>query len=157
MTNDIDAAEVVEGLWVGSCPRSPEFVSALRDEIGATGLLSLQTDEDLRNLGLSWSLMWGFLMRQGIAVKRVAIEDFDDKALAAGLPEAVEALHELRSAGHVTYVHCTAGLNRSPTVVIAYLIEHGGLEASEAWDLVHERRQVMPLRKALDRWLRKRR
>jgi protein-tyrosine phosphatase len=44
-------------------------------------------------------------------------------------------------------------MNRSPTVAIAYLIEHGELDPKAAWDHVHAQRQVMPLRGALQAWL----
>ena len=37
------------------------------------------------------------------------------------LRAAVGVLDGLLRAGHVVYVHCNAGINRSPTVAVAYL------------------------------------
>ena len=60
----------------------------------------------------------------------------------------------MRAAGRTVYVHCSIGINRSPTVVIAWLVRHGGLSLDEAWQLVRERRpQVMPNHLALTAWL----
>jgi protein-tyrosine phosphatase len=156
MAPGIDADEVAERLWIGSCPGTPEIVQTLGEVVGVTGLVSLQTDDDLRSLGLSWSLLSGLLTRAGIAAERVPIEDFDEEALVGALPDAIDAVHRMISAGRTTYLHCTAGLNRSPTVAIGYLIEHGGLTRAEAWRRVHERRRVMPLTEALDLWLARR-
>jgi len=153
MARQADADEIAQGLWFGSCPRSPEDILALR-QLGITGLVSLQTDGDLGSIGLSWQLLWKFLMQQGITPNRVPIEDFNERALRNGLEAAVSAVHDFRTAGHVTYVHCTAGINRAPTVAIAYLIAHGGLDLEEAWARAQEvRPQVAPLRAPLQAWL----
>jgi protein-tyrosine phosphatase len=144
--------EVAEGLWVGPCPDSPEKVLALRQR-GINGLVSVQTDGDLGELGMSWALMWKFLMASGISCTRVPIQDFDDGALAKGLSQAVQAVHGLRGGGRITYLHCTAGINRSPTVAIGYLHRHTGLALDIAWDHVVERRPSAPNRRALDQWL----
>ena len=156
MDRAIDADLVAEGLWVGAYPGSPEAVASLVDEMGVTALVSLQTDGDLRGLGLSWDLVWRFLMGRGLKVARVPIEDFDEAALSRGIDDAVAAVHGYRRGGHVTYLHCTAGLNRSPTVAIAYLVEHEGMALEAAWSQVLERRRAMPLRRSLESWTKKR-
>lgn len=143
--------EVATGLWVGPCPDSPERIRSLRER-SITGLVSVQTDEDLTDIGMSWPLLWRFLMAQGISAQRLPIVDFDERALTRGLPDAVAAVHEMRNGGHVTYLHCTAGINRSPTVAIAYLVQHHGLDLDTAWRQVTERRPSVPNRFALDRW-----
>ncbi len=153
MAREADAGEIAKDLWIGSCPRSPEDIMALR-QLGVSGLVSLQTDEDLRTIGLSWDLLWKFLMQQGITPNRVPIVDFNERALRQGLEAAVTAVHSFHSAGKVTYVHCTAGINRAPTVAIAYLVVHGGLDVEEAWSRAQEvRPQVAPLRAPLMSWL----
>jgi protein-tyrosine phosphatase len=143
--------EVGEGLWVGPCPDSPDKIRALGQR-GITGLVSVQTDGDLGSLGMSWPLLWRFLMAQQIASTRHPIEDFDDLSLVRGLPDAVAAVQDMRGAGRVTYLHCTAGVNRSPTVAIAWLVQHQGQSLDSAWDQVNSRRPVMPNRAALERW-----
>ena len=85
--------------------------------------------------------------------QRVIITDFDDRSLLDGLDEAVGAVNDMISSGHATYLHCTAGVNRSPTTAIAWLVRHGGLPLDAAWDQVTSRRRCMPNRKVLQEWL----
>ncbi|MFZ4577034.1 MAG: dual specificity protein phosphatase family protein [Myxococcota bacterium] len=146
-----DFNEVDSGLWVGPCPSSPQRIQQLR-KAGIDGLVSLQTDDDLMGMDLDWNLLWRFMMGQGIAARRQPITDFDDRALIQGLPAAIVAIAELRAAGRVTYVHCSAGVNRSPTVAIGYLMQHNGLSLDQAWQQVTTRRPCDPNRAALERW-----
>lgn len=145
--------EVAPGLWVGPCPSSPELIQRLNRELSITGLVSVQTDGDIKSLGLTWKLLWRFLLTNNINVARVPIEDFNDKALTAGLSEAVDAVNNLMNAGHITYLHCTAGVNRSPTVAIAWLVRDKGMTLDDAWRQVVSRRQSAPNRPVLDRWV----
>lgn len=149
-----DIHEIQPGLWLGPCPRSPEFIRALREDYGIDGLVSVQTDHDLQAMGLSWAVLWRVLMARDVAATRVPVVDFDDDSLRNGLTDAVQAVQSMRAAGRTTYVHCSIGVNRSPTVVIAWLVKHGGLSLEQAWQLVKERRpQVMPNHLALTAWL----
>jgi len=56
-----------------------------------------------------------------MAYRNVPVTDFDSANLRRKLPECVVALNQMLHAGHSVYVHCTAGVSRSPTVVAAYL------------------------------------
>lgn len=149
----IDA--ITERLWLGPCPRTPEFIRALREDFGIDGLVSVQSDDDLRSMGLDWPLMWRFLMARDIAATRVPITDFDDVSLGSALAEAVAAVQSLHSAGRVTYLHCSIGVHRSSTVAVAWLVRHRGFELEDAIELVLQRRpQVQPNLRVLERWLR---
>jgi protein-tyrosine phosphatase len=57
----------------------------------------------------------------GIDIRRIPVRDFDLAALRKGLPACVEELKELLNDGNTVYVHCSAGMNRSPSVVVSYL------------------------------------
>jgi protein-tyrosine phosphatase len=147
-------AEVADGVWLGPMPDSVEFVRSLRYECGVTGVVSVQTDFDLRAMGTNWPAMVALLRSGDVAeAVRVPITDFDEQALAGSLQAAVDAVRRMRGAGHETYVHCTAGLNRSPTVAIGYLVADLGMSLEQAWSEVASRRRVLPIRGALDRWL----
>ena len=68
-----------------------------------------------------------------------------------GTPPTVEQLargakfiHEQTSAGRPVYVHCAAGLGRSPTQVIAYLMTRG-YHTPDAIDFVEARRPFITL------------
>lgn len=68
----------------------------------------------------------------GIEVRRVPILDFNDDDLRNKLPEAVRVLSELVNVKHDVIVHCNAGANRSPSVVIAWLSWELGWKLDEA-------------------------
>lgn len=148
---DID--EVADGLWVGPCPKTPEFIRHLAAEVGVRSLVSVQTDADLTSIGMSWPLMWDFLMRSGINPTRVAIVDFNDDALRNGLEKAVASVQNAKKSGKIVYLHCTAGVNRSPSVAIGWMVLHGGFDLDTAWAQVTNRRRVVPNRRAIEGWL----
>jgi protein-tyrosine phosphatase len=56
------------------------------------------------------------------------------------LPRAVAELAALRAQGHRIYVHCTAGLGRSPLTVLAYLVLVEGYSPERAIRLIHAAR-----------------
>ena len=147
-------AEIADGVWLGPMPDSIDFVESLCLECGVSGVVTVQTDVDLLSLGVTWNEMASLLRRGGVTeAVRVPITDFDEQTLAALLPPAIDAVHGLRAAGRGTYVHCTAGLNRSPTVAIGYLVAYHGMSLERAWTTVSSRRRVLPLRGALERWI----
>jgi len=51
---------------------------------------------------------------------------------------------EQRPKKHGIYVHCSAGMNRSPSTVVAYLHWVGGMTLDEAVDVVMQRRFCDP-------------
>ena len=48
--------------------------------------------------------------------------------------------------GHTVYVHCNAGINRSPSTVVAYLHWIEGMGLDEALDYVISQRPCDPYR-----------
>lgn len=116
----MDLDEILPELFIGACPEGPEGIGLLKQQ-GITAVLNLQTDEDLLCHDLDWPQLQDFYLAAGVTVRRVAVRDFDDDDLRRKLPECTRALDELLAERHVVYVHCSAGVNRSPCVVICYL------------------------------------
>jgi len=57
-----------------------------------------------------------------IELRRIPIPDFDRHVLGMHLPQAVEELEDaLAPSSGKVYVHCTAGINRGPTLAAAIL------------------------------------
>jgi len=135
--------EIIPGLFVGPCPRTEGDVERLA-AAGISAVLSLQTDEDLAEHQLDWPALSGTYRRREIEICRVPIRDFDPEALREHLPEAVAALQRLREAGHRVYVHCTAGMGRSPSVVVAFLHWVRDWDLEEAAEHVIQRRWCEP-------------
>jgi len=135
--------EILPELTVGSCPDNYEDVLEIK-ATGATALLSLQTDEDLAARGLSWSDVEDWCRAAGIVARREPVRDFDPDHLTERLPDCARALDELISSGHRVYLHCTAGVNRSPSVAIAWLVWKRGKSLEEAYGFVTRRRYSEP-------------
>jgi len=149
-------------LAVGPAPLSPESFEVLQTR-GVTHLLSLQSDADLSRFALTWSSLWQLLLARGIHAMRVPIVDFDKSDFARTLPDAVLALESLlpdpdttAHPARLVYVHCTAGINRSTTVVLAYLAKRIGLDAAYAL-LMEAHPDAIPYRDVVAKWLKKQR
>ena len=135
-------------LLVGEYP-TPEDVAWLRDEQGVTAVVSLQDDADLASKGVKLAALEESYRQQGVRFHRFPVPDGDDRNLAARLGEIVELLVGLVDGGDRVYLHCNAGLNRAPTVAIAYLHVREGLPLDAARDAVKELRHCMPYMRAL--------
>jgi hypothetical protein len=140
-------------LLVGEYP-TPEDVAWLRDEHGVTAVVSLQDDADLASKGVRLGALERAYREHGVGFHRFPVPDGDDRNLAARLGEIVALLGQLAGDGHRVYLHCNAGLNRAPTVAIAYLHVHEGLSLEAARDDVKRRRHCVPYMRALEAYFR---
>jgi protein-tyrosine phosphatase len=136
-------------LLLGSYPQQPEDVIYLKSE-GVSAILNLQSDLDFEVRAINWDLFWKFYVSQKIRAERVPIVDFDDDDLGRLLPHAVETLEALIAEGHCVYLHCTAGVNRSPTVAIAWFMAKRSMSVEEAFEYVSSRRSVYPCMAVLE-------
>jgi len=141
---------ILPGLLVGEFP-TPADAAWLRSEHGVTAVLSLQDDFDLASKGLKLAELEHAYRTHALHFHRLPVPDCDDQALALRLGDIVALLGELLRAGERVYVHCNAGMNRAPTVVIAYLHRHHGMSLSEARDFVKQRRHCVPYMLVLER------
>ena len=67
------------------------------------------------------------------------------------LEGAVNLLDQLLKVGHCVYVHCTAGLNRAPSVVISHLAWNRGMDLDAAHRHVAQSRYCEPYLDAIRR------
>lgn len=144
----MDVDRILPNLFLGSHPGSNSDIDTLKDT-GITAVLNVQTDDDFRFLGIDWPAQRARYFTHQIEVRRAPIRDFDDDSLRDTLPGAVRELDGLLQDGRVVYVHCTAGVNRSPSVVIAYLYWVRGYSLEEAERCVQDRHQCMPVMAAI--------
>lgn len=141
--------EILPNLFVGSCPLQSEDIDLLKQELGVTAVLNVQTEEDFDYWRIDWERLARHYREAGIEVRRVPVRDFDPDHLRDRLPECVRVLDELLRDGHKVYVHCSAGINRSPTTVIAYLHWMQGKDLDEAVDHVRSCRHCDPYADAI--------
>lgn len=131
-------------LLVGAFLESSREVELLQKREGVTAVMDLQTEEDLRMAGLFAAPVEDLYAGSSVKLCRVPVRDFDESALQEKLPECVAALGRLLEEGHTVYLHCTAGVNRSPTVAIAYLYRRLGWELDSAVKHVEACRPCSP-------------
>ncbi|TAM80383.1 MAG: hypothetical protein EPN47_15790 [Acidobacteria bacterium] len=117
----LDYDRIQPRLLVGGLLESAHEVELMRRHEGVTAVLNLQTDEDIRAGRFVADSPETLYEAEGLEFCRVPVRDFDESHLQQRLPECVAALRRLLEKGHTVYLHCTAGVNRSPTVAIAYL------------------------------------
>jgi protein-tyrosine phosphatase len=130
-------------LWVGSFVR-PDDILQLK-HMGITAIISMQSDRDLSDYNISENKLLQACEAAEIELHRIPTHDFDQSALSANVVQAVlELENALTPRGAKAYVHCTAGVNRGPTVAAAYLIKTMGLSAQAACDYVTSRRRCSP-------------
>jgi protein-tyrosine phosphatase len=78
-----------------------------------------------------------------IEVYRVPLVDDETPAAEAQILTAAGKLEEWMRAGHTILVHCAAGISRSPTVVMAWLILYRAHTFDDAWTRVARARNII--------------
>jgi atypical dual specificity phosphatase len=112
--------EVRSDLLIGSCPMSAEDIGRIREQCGATAVMSLQSDACRRAFGIDWEELRAFGDLSHMAVVNAPMLDFDPPDQRRNLPRAIACLGDLLAAGHRVYLHCTAGCNRAPLTALGY-------------------------------------
>jgi len=135
---------ILPTLWLGPNPIDTEEFDDLK-ALGITAILSLQSPEDVEEPGRDRTMA----ASAGLTYCNVAVIDFDSDDLRNRLPTCVKALERLLQAGHTVYLHCTAGVSRSPTVAAAYLHWYLGMPLDRALDHVCELRNCCPDKDAI--------
>jgi protein-tyrosine phosphatase len=145
-----DHAFVLEPLAVGEYP-TPEDAAWLRAGPAISAVVSLQDDVDLDRKGLSQRALERAYAAHGIRFHRLPVADGDAEALRASLDQSVALVAALLTRGERVYLHCNAGLNRAPTVAIAFLHVHRGQTLDAACALMKTHRPCVPYMRMLAR------
>lgn len=119
---------------------------------GVTAILSLQEPE--RDLPKVVIERMRSACEPGVAFRNVGIPDYDPEALTRMLLPALKALRELHADGRIVYVHCTEGINRAPSVALAYLVAAEALDVESALAVIRSADPLaMPYARFVE-WLR---
>lgn len=114
---------VISHLFVGPAPSADDDFRQLT-ALNVTAILSLQTEEDGEEGAIERER--DAAAEAGMSFTNLPVTDFDRLELLWKLPKCVAMVERILIAGDTLYLHCTAGVNRSPTVAVAYL--HGCLQ-----------------------------
>lgn len=148
----LNFSEIIPGrLWVGGCVREEEVPQLRR--MGISAVVNLQTDEDLHHCGVSPDTLAVAYQKAGIELRRLPITDFNMEELDRWLPEVVTQVAEvLANPAAKLYLHCTVGVNRSPTAAAGYLIKLLGISAQDACSYLVSRRDCHPTLEILENY-----
>lgn len=120
------AKEIVPGLWIGSAADSRNKVFMrhhnIRLIINATKTLPFYFN--------------------GVLGYRVAVDDdpSEHEAMLEFLPTAVQLIDENLRGGRAVLVHCYAGIQRSSTIVAAYLMKTRHMTPKQAMEFIKSRK-----------------
>jgi len=153
--NRPDLSVILPELLVGEYP-TPDDAGWLRAFHGVTAVVCLQDDADLASKGLRLRALEQAYALHEVVFERVPVPDCDNDVLAAQLDRTVTLLDDLVRGGRRVYLHCNAGMNRAPTVAIAYLHRHHGFSLAEARDFMKQRRHCVPYMRVLEAHYRRR-
>jgi protein-tyrosine phosphatase len=146
----MDYAQVTSRLYIGSHPRSIDDVEVLQKILAITAILNLQTNEDMAEANLNWQPLESYYKVCAVSLCRMPMKE-EQVVLREKLLECIDALGHLLAAGHTVYLHCTAGIGRSPTVAAGYLHYSLGWELDAAVRYVKQLRRCSPHVEALRR------
>jgi protein tyrosine phosphatase (PTP) superfamily phosphohydrolase (DUF442 family) len=144
-----DLSEILPALLVGEFPTADD-VAWLHTEHHVTAVVNLQDHTDLAGKGLQLADLELAYRQAGIAFHHFPVPDGNNEVLQARVPDAVATLDRCIRAGRRVYLHCNAGMNRAPTVAIAYLHERHGLSLADARTFVTARRFCVPYMRVLE-------
>jgi protein-tyrosine phosphatase len=145
----IDYDRIISNLYVGTYPQDLKDIQELKERLRVTAVLNLQTDEDLRQRGIDWAAMEALYKKLGMEVHRVPMRDFDYDDQKERLPQAVHTLSKLLASNHIIYLHCNAGVGRSPLVAMAYLHWCRDMSLEQAVKQVKDCRDCAPYEELL--------
>jgi len=140
---------IAPNLLVGSQPMNSIDIDHLREEEQVNVVMSLQQMKDLEYWGVDYSELEEAASDSDMEYVRIEAVDFDPNSLRATLPRAVSALEKAQRRAGKVYVHCTAGLGRSPAVAIASLFWLHDFNLDEAFEYVTSIRPCGPNKDAI--------
>uniref|UniRef100_A0AC35TS95 Protein-tyrosine-phosphatase n=1 Tax=Rhabditophanes sp. KR3021 TaxID=114890 RepID=A0AC35TS95_9BILA len=79
----------------------------------------------------------------GVDVIKIRIEDSPFAVLSSYFDMAADKIKATKDRGHKTLVHCVAGVSRSATLVIVYLMKHERLTLRQAYHFVKSKRPIV--------------
>ena len=126
LTQDVHPIEILPHLYLG-CRRV------------ATNWECLQRENISHVLNVTAHIPNEF--EQHFTYKRIPVEDAAHVDLVAHFLGAFEFIEQARQTNKKVLVHCQAGMSRSVTIILAYLMKHYGFSMEGAYDHVKARKQ----------------
>jgi protein-tyrosine phosphatase len=128
---------------IGMCEDCHNYLklSRITDTLYLTNFRNAQNYDMLKEFGIRQILVVGNEMThhtEDFRVKYISIDDCPMANMMIHFEEAHEFIKQ-----DITVVHCFAGISRSATIVISYLMKHYGMSLSEALRYCREKRCIV--------------
>ncbi|XP_069508509.1 dual specificity protein phosphatase 1 [Ambystoma mexicanum] len=75
--------------------------------------------------------------------KSIPVEDSHKADISSWFNVAIDFIDSVKSAGGRVFVHCQAGISRSATICLAYLMRTNRVKLDEAFEFVKQRRSII--------------
>lgn len=75
--------------------------------------------------------------------KWIPVEDSHTADISSHFQEAIDFIDRVKQGGGKVLVHCEAGISRSPTICMAYLMRTQRLRLEEAFDIIRQQRAMI--------------
>merc|ERR1712088_479161 len=115
------------------------FLGNMKDASDANGLTRLGVDHVLNVTAVSPT----YDMSETITYKQLHAADNGYQNLKQYFEEAFDFIDLARSRGGSVLIHCQAGVSRSPTIAVAYLIKQFPMSLVDAYKFVKNRRSII--------------
>ena len=99
-------------------------------DLGITCIINCTVDMPLLNI-------------PSVETIRISIDDLPTVTISTYFERCIEKICETKKKGGKTLVHCMAGVSRSATIVLAYLMKGHGMTLRDAYYLLKARRSVI--------------
>uniref|UniRef100_A0A8C8S9F2 Dual specificity protein phosphatase n=2 Tax=Pelusios castaneus TaxID=367368 RepID=A0A8C8S9F2_9SAUR len=120
--------EILPFLYLGSCYHSSN--KQVLESLGITAVLNVSSSCPNHFEGQ-------------FRYKSIPVEDNHMAEISVWFQEAIGFIDSVKSSGGRVLVHCQAGISRSATICLAYLIQSQRVRLEEAFDFVKQRRGVI--------------
>ncbi|XP_012300221.1 dual specificity protein phosphatase 2 [Aotus nancymaae] len=120
--------EILPYLYLGSCSHSSDLQGL--QACGITAVLNVSASCPNHFEGL-------------FRYKSIPVEDNHMVEISAWFQEAIGFIDWVKNSGGRVLVHCQAGISRSATICLAYLMQSRRVRLDEAFDFVKQRRGVI--------------
>ena len=139
-----------KNIYIGVYPETEKDFELISKK-GINSILSVQTDKDLEYRHLDINVLNKYANKYGINIERYPIEDFNTEDIYNNLKGAGDLLNKLLKEEKKIYVHCTAGIGRSSSVVITYLVLYENYSVKEAISFCKKYRpKIIPYHKIIN-------
>ncbi|OCT87728.1 dual specificity protein phosphatase 1-B [Xenopus laevis] len=75
--------------------------------------------------------------------KSIPVEDSHKADISSWFNEAIDFIDSIKTCGGRVFVHCQAGISRSATICLAYLMRTNRVKLDEAFEFVKQRRSII--------------